>query len=91
MRMNNHRRYVLLPFALIRVEQRSLFLIFTALLLASGWDTDPFTREIVYDVTLDNFRRIIETPVFRDVAGRTIQLAALVTSADAVLAVALAY
>jgi putative spermidine/putrescine transport system permease protein len=61
------------------------------LLLSSVWDTDPFTREIVYEFTLDNFRRIIETPVFRDVAWRTIQMAALVTIADAIIAFPIAY
>ena len=38
--------------------------------------TDPFTREVVHEFTLENFRRIIETPVYRDVAWRTIQMAA---------------
>ena len=61
------------------------------LLLSSIWETDPFTREVVYEFTLDNFRRIIETPVFRDVAWRTIQMAALVTVADAVIAFPIAY
>ena len=61
------------------------------LLLSSIWETDPFTREVVYEFTLDNFRRIIETPVFRDVAWRTIQMAALVTIADAVIAFPIAY
>jgi putative spermidine/putrescine transport system permease protein len=61
------------------------------LLLSSVWDTDPFTRDVVHEFTLDNFRRIIETPVFRDVAWRTIQMAALVTVADIVLAFPIAY
>ncbi len=61
------------------------------LLLSSVWETDPFTRDVVYEFTLDNFRRIIETPVFRDVAWRTIQMAALVTIADAIIAFPIAY
>ncbi len=61
------------------------------LLLSSVWETDPFTREVVYEFTLDNFRRILETPVFRDVAWRTIQMAALVTIADAIIAFPIAY
>jgi putative spermidine/putrescine transport system permease protein len=61
------------------------------LLLSSIWDTDPFTREIVYEFTLDNFRRIIETPVYREVAWRTIQMASLVTIADAIIAFPIAY
>jgi putative spermidine/putrescine transport system permease protein len=61
------------------------------LLLSSVWETDPFTRDVVYEFTLDNFRRIIETPVFRDVAWRTIQMAAFVTIADAIIAFPIAY
>ena len=43
------------------------------LLLAAFWDTDPFTSEIVKTFTLDNFQTIIETPVYRDVAWRTVR------------------
>ena len=72
---------------LVAVYFGSLFV----LLLSSFWDTDPFTRDVVHDFTLENFRRIIETPVFRDVAWRTVQMAALVTVADAILAFPIAY
>jgi putative spermidine/putrescine transport system permease protein len=61
------------------------------LLLASFWDTDSFTAEIVHTFTLDNFRRIFEEPVYREVAWRTIKMAAFVTIADAVLAFPIAY
>ena len=61
------------------------------LLLAAFWDTDPFTAEIVHTFTLENFQRIIETPVYRDVAWRTIQMAVFVTIADIVLAFPIAY
>jgi len=72
---------------LVAVYFGSLFV----LLLSSFWDTDPFTRDVVHDFTLENFRRIIETPVFRDVAWRTVQMAALVTVADVILAFPIAY
>jgi putative spermidine/putrescine transport system permease protein len=65
----------------------SLFL----LLLAAFWDTEPFTSEIVRDWNLDNFRRIFEQDVYRDVTVRTVSMAAYVTVADAVLAFPLAY
>ena len=61
------------------------------LLLAAFWDTDSFTAEIVHTFTLDNFRQILEQPVYREVAWRTIKMAALVTVADAVLAFPIAY
>ena len=61
------------------------------LLLSSFWDTDPFTSEVVHNYTLDNFRRILEEDVYREVAWRTIRMATLVTVADAVLAFPIAY
>ena len=61
------------------------------LLLSAFWDTDPFTSEIVREFTLDNFRTIVERPVYRDVAWRTLQMAVLVTIADVVLAFPIAY
>lgn len=61
------------------------------LLLSAFWTTDSFTSELIHDFTLDNFRKIIETPVYRDVAVRTITMAAAVTVACAVLAFPLAY
>ena len=77
-----------LPLAwLVLVYFGSLFI----LLLSSLWDTDPFTREVVHEFTFENFQRIIETPVYRDVAWRTIKMAFFVTVADAVLAFPIAY
>jgi putative spermidine/putrescine transport system permease protein len=61
------------------------------LLLAAVWNVDPFTSQVVHTYTLDNFRRLFDQPVYRDVAWRTIKMAALVTIADAVLAFPIAY
>jgi putative spermidine/putrescine transport system permease protein len=61
------------------------------LLLSAFWTADPFTAKLVHEFTLDNFRRIVETPVYRDVALRTITMAAAVTVACATLAFPLAY
>ena len=61
------------------------------LLLSAFWTTDSFTSELVHEFTLDNFRRIVETPVYRDVAVRTVVMATAVTIACAVLAFPLAY
>jgi putative spermidine/putrescine transport system permease protein len=62
-----------------------------ALLVASFWQTDPFTAEVVHTFTLDNFRTLWERDVYRHVAWRTIRMAAMVTVADAVLAFPIAY
>jgi putative spermidine/putrescine transport system permease protein len=61
------------------------------LLMAAFWDTEPFTNDVVRHWNLDNFRRIFEQDVYRDVAWRTIRMAGLVTIADAVLAFPIAY
>ncbi len=72
-----------------------LFLVYLGslfiLLLAAFWQTDEFTSEIVHTFTLDNFRTLLERPVYRNVAWRTIEMAALVTIADAILAFPIAY
>ena len=61
------------------------------LLLSSLWNTDPFTSEVVHEFTLENFRHIVEVDVYRNVAWRTIQMAAMVTVSCAVLAFPIAY
>ena len=61
------------------------------LLVASFWQTDPFTSEVVHTFTLDNFRTLWERDVYRNVAWRTVRMAAMVTVADAVLAFPIAY
>jgi putative spermidine/putrescine transport system permease protein len=65
----------------------SLALLFVAAL----WQLDPFTSQIVHEYSLDNFRTLWETPVYRDIALRTIGMAAAVTLTDAVLALPIAF
>jgi len=72
---------------LVLVYFGSLFV----LLLSSFWDTDSFTSEVVHEFTLENFERIFEQDVYRNVAWRTIQMAVFVTIADIVLAFPIAY
>ena len=61
------------------------------LLLSSFWETDSFTREVVHTFTLENFERIFEQTVYRNVAWRTVQMAVFVTIADTILAFPIAY
>ena len=81
--------------ALLGVPLAWLVLVYfgslVVLLLFAFWDTEPLTRDVIHDPTLENFRRIVETPVYRDVAWRTIQMALAVTAACAVLAFPIAY
>jgi putative spermidine/putrescine transport system permease protein len=65
----------------------SLVVLFSTAL----WRLDPFTSEIVHDVSLDNFRTLWEDDVYRRITLRTAGLAAAVTVTDAVLAFPIAY
>lgn len=63
-----------------------------ALLLVNAfWRFDAFTGSVVPTPTLDNFAQVATTPVFRDVAVRTILTAAAVTVTDALVAFPVAY
>jgi putative spermidine/putrescine transport system permease protein len=72
---------------LVVVYLGSLFV----LLLASVWNVDPFTSQVVHTYTFANFRRLWNEDVYRIVAWRTVRMAAFVTLADAVLAFPIAY
>ncbi len=61
------------------------------LFVASLWQLDDFSGEIVQDPGLQNFQELIETPVYRTIVGRTVLIAALVTITDAILAFPIAF
>jgi putative spermidine/putrescine transport system permease protein len=61
------------------------------LFVASLWQLDDFSGEIVHDAGFQNFQELIETPVYRDIVLRTVLIAALVTLADIVLAFPIAF
>jgi putative spermidine/putrescine transport system permease protein len=58
---------------------------------AALWRLDPFTSEVVRDLSLDNFRTLLERDVYRTITIRTVGLAAAVTVTDALLALPIAY
>jgi putative spermidine/putrescine transport system permease protein len=61
------------------------------LFLNAFWSRDPFTSLVVREFTLDNFVEILTTEVYRDVAVRTVVMAALVTVTCVILAYPIAY
>jgi putative spermidine/putrescine transport system permease protein len=61
------------------------------LFLTSFWTLGELSGEIEHSLTLDNFKDVVETPVYRTVAGRTILIAALVTVTCVLLAFPLAF
>ena len=62
-----------------------------ALFVSAFWQVDSFTGKVVHVWTLDNFRSVVQDKVYRDIAFRTIWMAAAVTATTAVLAFPLAY
>ena len=61
------------------------------LFLTSFWSLGELSGEIQQTFTLDNFKDVVDTPVYRSIAGRTIGIALLVTVTCAVLAFPLAF
>jgi len=61
------------------------------LMITAFWTTDPFTTQLVQVWNTSNFERLLNEPVYRDIVGRTVLLAGLVTLTDAALAFPFAY
>jgi putative spermidine/putrescine transport system permease protein len=61
------------------------------LFVSAFWRVDSFTGQLVHSWTLTNFRTLIDDPVYRTIALRTIGIAAAVTVTDAVLAFPFAF
>jgi putative spermidine/putrescine transport system permease protein len=62
-----------------------------ALLANAFWTTNDLTQEVERTWSLDNFRTLWETDVYRTITLRTVGIAAAVTITDAILAFPLAY
>jgi putative spermidine/putrescine transport system permease protein len=61
------------------------------LLIAAFWSVDPLSGEIDRALSLENFEVLIDEPVYRNIVGRTVLIAALVTLTDALLAFPIAF
>jgi putative spermidine/putrescine transport system permease protein len=61
------------------------------LLIAAFWSVDPLSAELEKGFSLDNYQELIDTPVYKDVALRTIGVAAAATVTDALLAFPIAF
>jgi putative spermidine/putrescine transport system permease protein len=62
-----------------------------ALFVSAFWTVDPFTGQVVHNWGLQNFRTIVESDTYRNIAFRTIGIAAAVTVTDAIIAFPFAY
>ena len=61
------------------------------LFVAAFWHLDAFTSAIVKDYSLQNFQTLVENDVYRQIAQRTVAIAAAVTVTDALLAFPIAF
>ncbi len=61
------------------------------LLVAAFWSVDSLSGETVRSLTTDNFKTLADDSVYREVAQRTVLVAAAVTLTDALLAFPIAF
>ena len=61
------------------------------ILITAFWQVNALSGEVEQTFTLDNFQTLVDEPVYRSIAGRTIAIAALVTITDALLAFPIAF
>jgi putative spermidine/putrescine transport system permease protein len=61
------------------------------LLVASLWSVNAVSGELEKSLSFENFEVLFDEPVYRDIIGRTVLIAALVTITDAVLAFPIAF
>jgi putative spermidine/putrescine transport system permease protein len=61
------------------------------LIAAAFWGVNALTGEVTQTFSLDNFKTLVDTPVYRTIAFRTVAIAAAVTLTDAILAFPIAF
>src|SRR5262245_59075486 len=61
------------------------------LLIASFWGVDALSGELEKAFSFGNYKELFDTPVYKDVALRTIGVAAAATATDAILAFPIAF
>jgi putative spermidine/putrescine transport system permease protein len=61
------------------------------LLITAFWSVNAVSGEVVQSFSLDNFDTLVNEPVYRDIVGRTVGIAALVTVTDALIAFPIAF
>lgn len=61
------------------------------LLVTAFWTVDPLSGDVIKEFSLDNFEELVNVPVYREIAWRTIRTAVLVTLTDAVIAFPIAF
>src|SRR6185437_10406391 len=61
------------------------------LLITAFWTVDPLSGTVIKELSFENFEELVNVPVYREIAWRTIRTAALVTLTDAIIAFPIAF
>jgi putative spermidine/putrescine transport system permease protein len=61
------------------------------LLISAFWSVDALSGEVIQGFELTNFEALVDEPVYRDIIGRTVAVAAAVTLTDAIIAFPIAF
>jgi putative spermidine/putrescine transport system permease protein len=61
------------------------------LLITAFWSVDALSGEVIEGFSLENFEALWNEPVYRDIIGRTVAVAAAVTVTDAIIAFPIAF
>lgn len=61
------------------------------LLVTAFWSVDALSGEVIEGFSLENFEALWNEPVYRDIIGRTVGVAAAVTVTDAIIAFPIAF
>jgi putative spermidine/putrescine transport system permease protein len=61
------------------------------LLITAFWTVDPLSGEVVKTLSAENFERLVNEPVYREIIWRTVRTAFLVTVTDAIIAFPIAF
>jgi putative spermidine/putrescine transport system permease protein len=61
------------------------------LLITAFWTVDPLSGEVVKTLSAENFERLVNEPVYREIIWRTVRTALLVTVTDAIIAFPIAF
>ena len=61
------------------------------LLITAFWTVDPLSGSVIKELSWENFEELVNVPVYREIAWRTVRTAILVTVTDAIIAFPIAF
>jgi putative spermidine/putrescine transport system permease protein len=61
------------------------------LLITAFWTVDPLSGSVIKELSWTNFEELVNVPVYREIAWRTVRTAILVTLTDAIIAFPIAF